>query len=257
MADLLERLALPGDVRAALSRIGDVFADFGDDESGCIAHGVEIGGARYFVKHPVSPRGLATQERAIAIHAAVKHPTLVPLLHRLDGDRGPALVYPWIDGVRLRGSYLMTALETKKVLDAIEAVIEVHVAMERAGFFSIDLYDGNLLYGDRIHLIDVDEYRLAPYVRLDDRFLGSKRFMAPEEWIAGATLDSRTMVFQLGRLAAVLLDPPQGASLARAQYLRPLVARATDPQPSRRFQTAAELFMAWHAVRPQAETPIS
>lgn len=252
MADLLEHVTLPGDVRAALSRIGDVFADFDDDESGCIAHGVEVDGARYFVKHPVSPLGLATQERAIAVHAAVRHPTLVPLRHRVEGDRGPILVYPWVDAVRLRGADLMARLETTEVLAAIEAVIEAHVAIERAGFVSIDLYDGNLLYGDRIHLIDVDEYRPTPYLRRDDRFLGSKRFMAPEEQVTGATLDSRTMVFQLGRLAAVLLDPPQGVSLSRTPYLRALVARATDPEPSRRFQTAAALLKAWRYARPHA-----
>ncbi len=104
-----------GDVRQALARIGDVFADFGDDKSGCIAHGVEVGAERFFVKHVVGVRGVAAQARAIAVHAAVRHPTLVPLVHAMKGDRGPVLAYPQIDGVRLRGIGMTARLPLSEV----------------------------------------------------------------------------------------------------------------------------------------------
>jgi serine/threonine-protein kinase len=103
------------------------------------------------------------------------------------------------------------------VLGAIEEVIELHAAIDEAGFVSIDLYDGNMLYDDRIHMIDVDEYRPSPHVLDADRTLGSTRFMAPEESRRGATLDSRTTVFQLGAHGG--------------------------------FQTVADLLAAWRRVR--------
>ena len=145
-------------------------------------------------------------------------------------------------------------MDLSETLGAITAVIEAHVAIEAAGFVSIDLYDGNLLYSDRIHLIDIDEYRPAPYRRSDQRFLGSKRFMAPEEHQPGALLDSRTMVFQLGRTAAVLLDPPLGQDLRRATFMISVIDRATQVDPADRFQTVRAFSSAW--VTAVAEGPV-
>ena len=247
--DPLKLDRIEGDVRTHLRSIGLVFADFEDRESGCIAHGVAIEGARLFVKHVVSPRGAETQARAIAVHGAVRHPNLVPLLQVIQGRRGPILVYPWIDGARLRESHRTAALETAAVLEAIGALIDLHVAIEDAGFVSIDLYDGNLLYTDRVHLIDVDEYERAPFILPTERTKGSTRFMAPEEFHKGSILDARTMVFQLGRTAAVLLDPPHGRSVARAPAFEGVIARATQADPADRYQSVRDLAKAWREVR--------
>lgn len=249
--DLLKIEAIDGDVRRRLGMIGDVFADFGDDEADCIAHGVAIDGSRYFVKHVVRPRGVQTQARAMAVHAAVRHPTLVPILHDISGSSGRILVYPWIDGAPLRESRRTGQLPVDEVLTAIDAVIDVHLAIEAAGFVSIDLYDGNLLYTDRVHLIDVDEYEPSPFTLEEERTRGSTRFMAPEEFRKGSTLDSPTMVFQLGRSAAVLLDPPHGSNLQRAPEVRHVIERATQSAPGGRHQTVRDLADAWLRVRQQ------
>ncbi|OYU68980.1 MAG: hypothetical protein CFE28_02625 [Alphaproteobacteria bacterium PA2] len=171
----------------------------------------------------------------------MRHPTLVPLIQTIHGDQGPVLVFPWVDAAPLRQSQRMRSTPLEDVLHASKDVIDVHRAIEAAGFVSIDLYDGNLLYNDRIHLIDVDEYRPSPFILDAPRTLGSTRFMAPEEFLRGARLDSRTMVFQLGRTLAVLLDPPAGNSLDRCPALGPIIGRATAHDPEARYQTVAEL----------------
>ena len=228
-----------------MRRIGDVFATFDDADPGCIGLGLDRNGARFFVKHPVAPHGVSAQTRAVGVHAMVRHRSLVPLLHVVTGRVGPITVYPWIDGVRLRGSRRMRDLALAKVIEAIEAVFDVHIAMEAAGFVSIDLYDGNLLFDERIHVIDIDEYRKSPFVLREDRTLGSRRFMAPEEFQRGASLDQRTMVHQLGRVAAVLLDPPNGLDLERAPGFAPVISRATCPEPRGRYASVSELATAW------------
>lgn len=154
---------------------------------------------------------------------------------------GPILVYPWIDGQPLRHSLQMTTRPLSVVLRAIHDIVDVHKAIEAAGFVSIDLYDGNLLFGEKIWLIDVDEYRQKPYVLDAPRTLGSTRFMAPEEFVQGSILDSRTMVFQLGRAMAVLLDPPSGQVADRCPELSPIIARATEADPVRRYQKVEEM----------------
>jgi hypothetical protein len=78
----------------------------------------------------------------MAVHSAVRHSALVPLLHVIRGRHGPILVYPWVDGVRLRGSRRTSELPIHAILAAIYALIDVHLAVERTGFVSIDLYDG-------------------------------------------------------------------------------------------------------------------
>ena len=72
--------------------------------------------------------------------------------------------------------------------------------MAAAGFVSVDLYDGCFLYDfDRheMRLIDLDEYRPAPFVVDAERLPGSRRYMAPEEFQRGVTIDERTMAFHL------------------------------------------------------------
>jgi serine/threonine-protein kinase len=179
----------------------------------------------------------------------VQHETLVAPVRVATGDAGPIIVYPWVRGEKLRMNPMVKGLSTAARLAAIESVIEVHALINNAGFVSIDLYDGNLLYDDRVHVIDIDEYRVVPFVVDAERTLGSTRFMAPEEFRRGATLDRRTTVFQLGRTAAVLFDPPQGLLRDRLPpALVHLVARATAAAPNDRYDDASALLRAWQSA---------
>ncbi len=74
--------------------------------------------------------------------------------------------------------------------------------------------------------------------------------MAPEELQRGATIDERTNVFTLGRMAHHLLDSRHGwrGSSAEAD----VIESATDPRPSRRFGTVSDLFEAWKAANETA-----
>jgi len=236
-------------VRAHLSAIGEVFLAYDDDESGCLVTGITIDSGDWCVKHAIDDRGASAQARALAVHGAVRHPALVAPVQQLTGDAGPILVYPWIHGERLRHNPVVATLSIGARLAAVETVIEVHALVNQAGFVSIDFYDGNLLYDDRVHVIDIDEYQPMPFVLDADRTLGSTRFMAPEEFRRGAALDARTTVFQLGRTAAVLFDPPKGEELALAPHnFVPVIQRATATRSDDRFTDAADLLRAWRAA---------
>jgi hypothetical protein len=77
-----------------------------------------------------------------------------------------------------------------------------------------------------------------------DRQYGSTRFMAPEEFVRGATIDERTTVFNLGRAAFVLLSPGDRAG----DPLFDVAHRATRPAPADRYQSVGELTHAWRAA---------
>ena len=132
------------------------------------------------------------------------------------------------------------------------AVFDAHVEVARRGFVAVDLYDGCFLYDferGSLRLFDLDEYRPGPFVVEGDRLPGSTRFMAPEEQQRGATIDERTTVFNLGRVARVLLD--EGDNTGRFRGPAPLHAvaeQATEPRPSSRFATVAAFVDAWRAA---------
>jgi amidase len=249
-----------------LRALGEVFATFRDQDSGGASFGVEVGGRRLFVKGAVEPRAEPSLRRAVAVHRAVRHPAVVPLLGELAADGVPALVYPWVDGEVLYGPRggatarcdpssahaRFRRLPVPEVLAAVERIFAAHLVVADRGYVAVDLYDGCFLYdADRheMHLCDLDEYRPGPFVLDEDRLPGSERFMAPEERRRGALIDERTTVHALGRSALVLLDAGdldggfRGPAAARA-----VAERATRAEPEDRYPTVAELVAAWHSA---------
>lgn len=197
---LLEKTELSA-LEPYLDRVGKVFAAFREQDSGCVSYGVRLeDGERWFVKAAVTEAGRRSLDRGWAFHRAVRHPAIVPQLHRITvGDRC-AVVMPWHEGDvlyarRNRSSpdsavARFRALPVTRVLHAFEQILSAHLAVEDAGQVAVDFYDGALLYDfarDRVRLIDLDEYRPGPFMQADDRLPGSRRFMAPEESVRGGT----------------------------------------------------------------------
>jgi len=77
--------------------------------------------------------------------------------------------------------------------------------------------------------------------------MGSTRFMAPEELTRGATIDSRTMVFNLARMIEIFV-------LARHELpeIRAVTAKATMAAPADRYESVASFHEAWRQVAMRA-----
>lgn len=249
-------------VRVGRFDLSAAFAVFDAQDSGCVSYGVEDAGDRFFVKTAVTPGGRASLLRAAAFHAAVAHPAIVRPVEL--GARGEdvVLVYPWRDGMVLNHATVhgsdrdaLRRLQTLPVTEAesaVDLVLDAHAAVARAGFVSVDLYDGCFLYdfaASRMWLIDLDEYRPAPFLLDGDRLPGSLRYMAPEEFRRGAVIDERTMVFSLGRCIHHLLDSDVGWRGTAAQAA--VVANACGAASETRFASVEALIAAWrHATWP-------
>jgi serine/threonine-protein kinase len=266
---LLDVDALTEPVEVYLETHGSVFARFTEQDSGCRSYGVALDDERWFLKHSTDETSAASLRRAASFHRVVRHPAIVPLEHAIDIDDGLALVYPWAEGevlyhasrsargpaVRLdpHGAHVrFRALPLDRILPAIDTVLDAHLTIAEAGFVAVDLYDGCLLYDfdrDQMHLVDLDEYRPGPFVVTVDRLPGSTRFMAPEEMRRGATIDQRTTVFDLARLARVLLDTGdldgefRGSTAAAG-----IIELATRPEPGERYVAVADFVEAWRGA---------
>lgn len=243
---------------------GTVFAEIRGHDSGCTSYGVEVDGARWFVKAAYGA-DRAQLEGACRVHAVLRHPAVVPLVADFEvADGGRAVVHPWVTGEVLNDPFAPGALPRTdpcsalnrfrgqplpRVLAAYDVVLDAHLAVRAAGLVAVDFYDGCLMHDfetGRTSLVDLDLYRPAYVLDLDRQF-GSSRFMAPEEWRRGATIDARTTVFTLGRTGFQLLCEPGGdeGTFRGDDRRRQVLERATADDPADRYADVDELVAAW------------
>ncbi len=255
---------------AFVSRHGEVFAVFDatTQDSGNVSYGATIGEDRFFIKTAGSPDDrwpflahdarIALLRNAARLARAVSDPALPALRNVVESAEGPVLVYDWVDGElvgtsRARRTDPASAFARFRALDpreqaaALDVVFRLHVKLAQRGWIASDFYDGSLIYDfahRRMHVVDLDSYRDAPFTNDMGRMFGSDRFMAPEEYELGARIDERTTVFTLGRTVAQLSSLGTDAAAE-------LIARACDADPRRRFDTVAQFYEAWVAARPE------
>ncbi|MEU8152237.1 hypothetical protein AB0B94_01060 [Micromonospora sp. NPDC048986] len=111
---------------------------------------------RWLVKTATTVEGRASLDRAVAVHAAVSHPTIVRPTWTIHGTAGPTLVYPWYDGTVLNHATAhgtdrsaltrFQRLPVPQVEVALDAILDAHLAVSAAGLVAVDLYDGCFLY---------------------------------------------------------------------------------------------------------------
>lgn len=238
--------------------LGQAFVVFDRQDSGNISYGLETGSHRWFVKTATTPSARESFRGAIGFHDVIEHRAIVrPVMADVASH---ALVFPWLNGEVLNratiGGSDRTALSrfrlrpVAEIVRAVSDVLDAHRAIEARGFVAVDFYDGSLFYdfeAERMHLIDLDEYRPGPFLVPGDRMPGSRTFMAPEEWRNGSTIDSRTTVFGMGRTIDHLLRSDDGEWRGPAG-VRELVEKATATEPSGRHPSVEALYEAWLAV---------
>jgi serine/threonine-protein kinase len=191
-----------------------------------------------FVKFfPYALQGRATVEAEIS--SAGLHPHIIPSLLMTGCDDGIVLAYPWVQGVTLgtpEARERFYALPDVEKRAAIATLFDVCAALADAGWLLVDLYEGNLIYdfeNRQLWCFDWDLcVKAESYVLAMDRNWGSSRLMAPEEFVRGATIDPRTNVFNLGRIAQLALGEDD------------ILSRATHPDPAQRYPTVRALQQA-------------
>ncbi|MFB6530134.1 serine/threonine protein kinase [Streptomyces sp. NPDC056399] len=259
------------DLEPFLQSVGDVFTVFPDQDSGCVSYGLRTAAGSYFVKTAAIPSAAASLCQALAVHQAVKHPAIIPIVHSFTTGTGTgtglAVVYPWADGevlyhptkTRSGGRAHPDApmarfrrLPVPTIHKALDVLLDAHLAVEAAGLVAVDLYDGTMLYDFTTHtmrLCDLDHYRPGPFTLEADRLPGSTRYMAPEEHLRGALITPRTTVFTLGRALRLLLDAGDTEQAWRGTPAQlAVITTATGPDPADRHASVSALAAAWRTA---------
>ena len=198
---------------------------------------------------------------AVEVAASCNHRSLARLRNVVETRDGPVLVYD-----RAPGELIATprnqrndpaspyrrfaSLPAERHVPIIRELFDAHVALAAAGWIACDLYDGCLIVdfaSDRLTLIDLDTYVRGPFLNTMGRMFGSDRYMAPEEHVMGATIDQRTTVYTLGRLALHLgtstTDDP--ARYVGGPHRAAVLVRATSPDPVDRHHDVTALAAAY------------
>jgi serine/threonine-protein kinase len=253
--------------RELLATLGEVFAAFEEQDSGCRSYGVAAGGERWFVKLAPDAATAALLRSAARFHAAVRHPVILAPVAFADADERAALVYPWVPGAVLYHATkahrpsrtdpdspmrAFRAQPLRVVRRVVDDIFDAHAAVAAAGYVAVDLYDGSMLYDPVacvMRLIDLDHYRPAPFTVGPKLLPGSRRFLSPEERTAGAVVDERTMVYTMGRTALILMDEGDlGQAWRGTQAQLRVLLQATRADPAGRHESVARLAAAWRAV---------
>ncbi len=250
----------PADFLAANANIFATF-DHRAQDSGNISYGVQIADSRYFVKTPGHiddyspyldhPARVETLRNAARLAHSCDHPALPPLRHVIESPTGPMLFYDWVEGELVRNAlHRVKSLPVGEIVHLLNDVYDLHVHLAKRGWIANDFYDGSMIYDfhrRKVHAVDLDTYHLGPFTNNMGRMFGSKRFMAPEEFQLGATIDQRTTVFTLGRTAAVLLSDNSldGKPFRGSDAQHETMLRACNENPDARFQTVAHFRDAW------------
>jgi serine/threonine-protein kinase len=275
MSALLQMVSTALAPREFLAAHGEIFTEFGrvTQDSGNISYGLRTAdGQRYFVKTPGAaddaPANLAHAQRVELLRNAARiarivdgHPAAPRLYQVIESPAGPMLIYEWRDGELLHARreerdrpesahQRFRRLSADQITAALDAVIDLHALLGARGYVAIDFYDGALIYdfeARRVTVCDMDHYHQSPFTNTMGRMLGSSRFMSPEEFQLGATIDQRTTVFTLGRMIAIFLGDGtlQRPSFRGSQPQFELMQWACQPRPGDRPRDIAEFATAW------------
>lgn len=258
------RLAEPADL-SFIQRYGRVFCAFDDHDSGNISFGVDNGQRKLFIKiagaRPVfsnvePENAIEAQRNSVQVHRDIVHPNIVKLVDTVSHGPYSALIFEWVEGELLRRVNeecfaRFRALPLAERLAAFDTVLAALQHVHDCDYVAIDLYDASFIYDfDRQHLtiVDLEVYARKPLVNGMGRMWGSSRFMSPEEFELGATIDEITNVYTLGAVAFLFFGEervrmPDTWDAGEARFA--VAQKATNDAREDRYPSIAAFAAAW------------
>lgn len=174
--------------------------------------------------------------------ARLGHPNIVTLFDFGHFEGQPYLVFERLQGKTLERRLLEGPLDLAAALDVGVAVLRGLAHAHRAGVLHRDVKPGNvfLALDGPVKLLD---FGLSNRVGGAGRG-GTPGFMAPEQ--GRGVEDARTDVYAAGLVIRRMIAPDSIPA-----ELEALLARATDPEPGRRFADASSMLQALLALDAQ------
>lgn len=252
-----------------ISKYGQVFKVYDDQDSGNICFGVKKDGQKYFVKFAGAPtaeytgNGEDAIERlksSVKIYEDLSHDNLINYLYAENIGNGFAAVFEWVDAVCMGKQYPEQRRKFDKLSDEtrlhiFDSILNFHGFVAQKGYVAIDFYDGSIMYDfntKKTYLCDIDYYRKKPYINTMGRMWGSSRFMSPEEYTFGESIDEVTNVYLMGAVAFALFGGETDRSIDKwklSKELYEVAKKAVSDEREDRYKTINELQDDWEEAR--------
>ncbi|MDF2541678.1 MAG: hypothetical protein K0S47_1396 [Herbinix sp.] len=271
---------------------------FDQNDSGNISFGVMDKDEKYFIKIAGAKTAESCSDtknavkalrNAIPIYEDLNHANLIHLMEHFEEEDLYVAVFHWAEGDCLfdywnfetyaKNSLIKSPFQRYKQLaldlriKSIHTIFEFLIHMEEKGYVAIDFYDGSILYDftdNRTTICDIDFFRKKPtYNDMGDKFWGTKRLKAPEEYVLGAIIDERTNVFTLGALILHFFGNYEKVDIEKMyedncfypceintwelnSKMYEVVLKAVKKEREERYSSLKEFFYAWK----EAETTV-
>jgi serine/threonine-protein kinase len=251
-----------------IKQYGKVFKVYDDQDSGNICFGVQNGEDRYFIKFAGAPteRYPGTPEDAVVrlkntvpVYQDLEHPNLIKFIKGEEIGGGFAAVFQWVQGECMgrmypisRQKFLQLPYSTR--LQVFDDILSFHAHVIRKGYVAIDFYDGSIMYDfteKKTAICDIDFYSKAPYTNNMGRLWGSSRFMSPEEFELGSTIDELTNVYLMGATAFALFGNYERKfeKWQLSEQLYKVALKAVRNERNQRQQAIGQFIDEWNEAR--------
>jgi serine/threonine protein kinase len=234
------------------------------------------------------PRFRSRFERESQVAAAINHPNVITIYHAGEEDERLYLTMQFIEGTDLRSELERCGqLEPDRAVRIIAQVASALDAAHQQGLVHRDVKPANVLIADpgqtdHVYLTDFGLTKRLESHGHETRtgmFVGTTAYIAPEQ-VEGGPLDKRADVYSLGcvlyhvlagnvpyprdnEIAAATAHvnvPPPSLSAARpalAPAFDPVIARAMEKDPTKRYASAGELAAAARGAADASSTRIA
>lgn len=261
------KLKAPFDM-SFIEQYGKVFKIYDDQDSGNICFGVENEGNKYFIKYAGAPTdryngrqkdAVTRLKTTVAVYKDLAHTNLIKFIKAEEIGGGFAVVFEWTDGECMGRMYPLSRRKFLKMhyntrLQVFDDILAFHANVIHKGYVAIDFYDGSIMYdfaAKKTIICDIDFYSKMPYTNNMGRMWGSSRFMSPEEFELGATIDEITNVYLMGATAFALFND-YDRSLERWQLsegLYKVALKAVSNERNQRQQSIQQFIEEWNEAR--------
>jgi serine/threonine-protein kinase len=262
-----------------LNKYGKVFCVFDQQDSGNICFGVENKSKKVFIKYAGAPTvnydekyeyAILRMKNAIPIYEDIQHPNLIKLIEHFEQGKGYASIYEWEEGECLHAhwnfdkypkythpkspNFKFNQLSLELKLDCLDKIFSLHKLVAENGYVAIDFYDGSIIYDfetNKTIICDIDFYAKSPFINTMGHMWGSSRFMSPEEFEKGATIDEITNVFTMGAITFEILGNNYNHNIEQwkaSEKLFLVAKKATNNDRSQRYQSINDFYNAWETA---------
>lgn len=261
------KLKVPFDM-SFIQQYGKVFKIYDDQDSGNICFGVQNGENKFFIKYAGAPteQYLGMPEDAITrlkatvpVYEDLVHLNLIKFIKAEEIGGGFALIFEWTDGECMgrmyplsRQKFLQMPYSTR--LDVFDEILLFHAYVAAKDYVAIDFYDGSIMYdftAKKTVICDIDYYSKMPYTNNIGRMWGSSRFMSPEEFTLGATIDEITNVYLIGATAFALFSnyDREIEKWQLSEELYKVALKAVSNERNQRQQSIQQFIKEWNEAK--------